>query len=92
MVNLCITVQKWCISTWKTNLWYNLVMLKKALLLVGTIAIIFVIAVVITYGYLWLKIVFTYQCQIYDGSGFDQEQRDICDNYNSGGLYKVLTN
>lgn len=66
-------------------------MFKKALLLVGTIAIIFVLAVVAVYGYLWLKIIYTYQCQIYDGSGFNTEQRQICADYNSGGLIKVLT-
>jgi len=61
----------------------------------GIVAIVIVLAVIsygAWYSYIITKAIFTYQCKIYDGSGFDDEQRRICADYNSGGLFKVLTN
>lgn len=67
-------------------------MVKKILLtLIGLFAAaaLFYLAL---YAYLTLQFMFTWQCQIYDGHDFNAEQVRICENYNSGGLYKVLTN
>jgi len=61
----------------------------------GIIAIVVVLVAIVYgswYSYILTKAIFTYQCKIYDGSGFDAEQKEICANYNSGGLRKVLTN
>jgi len=61
----------------------------------GIIAIVVVLVAIVYGSYILTKAIFTYQCKIgtrYDGSGFDAEQKEICANYNSGGLRKVLTN
>jgi len=61
----------------------------------GILAIIVMLAVIAYgswYSYIVTKAIFTYQCKIYDGSGFDAEQKQICADFNEGGLFKVLTN
>lgn len=72
-------------------MWY-IKNMKTAIKVVGVIVTLFVLTVVVVYGYLWLKVIFTYQCRVYDGSGFTQEQHQICNDYNTGGLTRVLTN
>lgn len=66
--------------------------MKTAIKIITTVVIVAVIAYGAWYSYIITQAIFTYQCKIYDGSGFDIEQKEICANYNSGGLYKVLTN
>ena len=61
--------------------------IKWVLIVLGIALLVYVLLWV----YVIIHIVFTYQCKIYDGSGFDAEQRQICADYNSGGLRKVLT-
>jgi hypothetical protein len=67
-------------------------MVKKIILIiVGLIAAVALFYVAL-YSYFMLQFMFTWQCKIYDGHDFNAEQVKICNDYNSGGLYKVLTN
>lgn len=66
-------------------------MVKKIILvLIGLIAAVALFYLAL-YGYFMLQFMFTWQCRIYDGSDFNAEQVEICEKFNSGGLYKVLT-
>lgn len=58
--------------------------------IVSLIALLAVIAYGSWYSYIITNAVFTYQCKIYDGSGFDDEQREICKKYLEGGLLNVI--
>lgn len=50
-----------------------------------------VIAAVAFYGYLALYAAITWECKIYVGEHTAQQQK-ACDDFNSGGMYKLLTN
>lgn len=67
-------------------------MIKKTILTIIGLAAAVLLFYAAFYTYFVLQFMFTWQCQIYDGHDFNQEQVRICENYNSGGLYKVLTN
>ena len=66
--------------------------IKRILLALLSIIAIVALCYVAIYGYFIMQFMFTWQCKIYDGHDFNAEQVRICDNFNSGGLYKVLTN
>ena len=53
--------------------------------------VIAVIAAVAFYGYLALYAAITWECKIYVGEHTAQQQK-ACDDFNSGGMYKLLTN
>lgn len=65
--------------------------LKKILLTILSLVVITALVVAITYGYLMLYAAFTWQCNIYVGEKTAEAQK-VCDDFNSGGMLRVLTN
>ena len=66
--------------------------MRSVIKIIALVAAVLLIAYLLMWVYVITHAIFTYQCKIYDGRGFDAEQHRICDNYNTGGLIKVLTN
>ena len=66
--------------------------IKRTASIIITMLILLAIAYGCWYAYIVTRAIFTYQCKIYDGSGFNDDQKQICADYNIGGVYKVLTN
>lgn len=65
--------------------------LKRIILTLIAAILAVVLYFVISYAYLYTYAAFTWQCKIYVGE-MTPEGRKVCDDFNSGGLYKVLTN
>lgn len=65
--------------------------LKRIILTLLALVLAVVLYYVVAYGYLYMKAAYTWQCKIYVGE-MTAEARKVCDDYNSGGFYKVLTN
>lgn len=65
--------------------------LKKTALILSLIIAVVAIYYIVGYSYLYVKAAFTWQCKIYVGE-MTPEGRKTCDDFNSGGLTKVLTN
>lgn len=66
-------------------------LLRRTALILVALVLAVVLYYAAMYSYLYVKAVFTWQCQIYTGE-MSTEGRKVCEQYNSGGLYKVLTN
>lgn len=65
--------------------------LKRITLILIAAILAVVLYYVVAYAYLMTKAAFTWQCKIYVGE-MTQEGRKTCNDFNSGGLKKVLTN
>lgn len=65
--------------------------LKRIILTLIAAILAVVLYYVVAYSYLTMKAAYTWQCKIYVGE-MTAEGRKVCDDYNSGGFWKVLTN
>lgn len=65
--------------------------LKRIILTLIAAVLAVVLYYVVAYSYLTMKAAYTWQCKIYVGE-MSTEGRKVCDDYNSGGFWKVLTN
>lgn len=65
--------------------------IKRIVLVVVSLVLVAALCYVAVYGYLIMYAAFTWQCNIYTGEKTVEAQQ-VCDNFNSGGMYKVLTN
>ncbi len=65
--------------------------LKRIILTLIAAILAVVLYYVVAYSYLTMKAAYTWQCKIYVGE-MTAEGREVCDDYNSGGFWKVLTN
>jgi len=65
--------------------------IKNIVKIAGLLVIVVALGYIAVYGYLITYAAFTWQCNIYVGPQ-TAEAREVCDNFNSGGFIKVLTN
>lgn len=65
--------------------------IKRTIAAVVGLVLLVAIGLIVTYGYLYVYAAFTWQCNIYTGEKTVEAQK-VCDDFNSGGLIKVLTN
>ena len=65
--------------------------LKRITLALLALILFVVIGYVAAYGYLMMYAAFTWQCNIYVGEMTVEGQR-VCNDFNDGGMIRVLTN
>ena len=65
--------------------------IKRIVLVVVSLVLAAALVYATIYAYLMLYAAFTWQCNIYVGEKTVEAQQ-VCDQFNSGGLIKVLTN
>jgi len=66
-------------------------LIKKLIRIAGAVIIVVALGYLMVYGYLLMYAAFTWQCNIYVGEQ-TAEARQVCDDFNTGGFIKVLTN
>lgn len=69
---------------------YNIVMLKRVIKTIAAVALIVAVTYVLIMAYLFLKFIYVWNCQVYTGR-LTPEAEQVCNDYNTGGLKKVLT-
>lgn len=64
---------------------------KRILLTLISLVLIVALAYVAMYAYLMMYAAFTWQCNIYVGEKTVEGQK-VCNDFNDGGMIRVLTN
>jgi YbbR domain-containing protein len=62
----------------------------RGILTIIAIVLAVVLYYMVAYTYLYTKAMFTWQCKIYTGE-MTVEGREVCNRFNNGGLWEVLT-